>query len=118
VWKTGNDCRFPGIHYVVFPGNVGDDAALSRVARKMGVSEKDDRSTSFSSVTVDTSTGRTFSDTKKTDLKADKLQMLDTLRNAQKQGIAVAAFNLYNLEGAKAVISAAEHFRVPVILQV
>lgn len=28
VWQTGEESRFPGIPYVIFPGNVGEDATL------------------------------------------------------------------------------------------
>lgn len=28
VWKTGPECRFPGLAYVIFPGNVGGPCAL------------------------------------------------------------------------------------------
>ena len=28
VWKTGEESRFPGIPYVIFPGNVGEDGTL------------------------------------------------------------------------------------------
>ena len=28
VWRTGEESRFPGIPYVIFPGNVGDDDTL------------------------------------------------------------------------------------------
>lgn len=28
VWRTGGESRFPGIPYVIFPGNVGDDTTL------------------------------------------------------------------------------------------
>jgi uncharacterized protein YgbK (DUF1537 family) len=28
VWRLGDEARWPGIPYVVFPGNVGDDNAL------------------------------------------------------------------------------------------
>ena len=28
VWKLGDETRFPGMHYVIFPGNVGGDDAL------------------------------------------------------------------------------------------
>lgn len=31
VWKAGSDSKFPGMAYVVFPGNVGDDNSLSQV---------------------------------------------------------------------------------------
>jgi uncharacterized protein YgbK (DUF1537 family) len=31
VWALGPESRFPGLPYVIFPGNVGDEWALSRV---------------------------------------------------------------------------------------
>jgi uncharacterized protein YgbK (DUF1537 family) len=31
VWKLGSESKFPGITYVVFPGNVGDDDTLRKV---------------------------------------------------------------------------------------
>lgn len=31
VWKTGAESKFPGLPYVIFPGNVGDDATLYQV---------------------------------------------------------------------------------------
>lgn len=31
VWKLGGETRFPGLDYVVFPGNVGNDEALAAV---------------------------------------------------------------------------------------
>lgn len=34
VWQMGDESRFPGLTYVVFPGNVGDDDALV-VSRKI-----------------------------------------------------------------------------------
>jgi uncharacterized protein YgbK (DUF1537 family) len=34
VWRLGEESRFPGLGYVVFPGNVGEDAALSEVYEK------------------------------------------------------------------------------------
>jgi uncharacterized protein YgbK (DUF1537 family) len=30
VWRLGGESRWPGITYVVFPGNVGDDSALRK----------------------------------------------------------------------------------------
>jgi uncharacterized protein YgbK (DUF1537 family) len=30
VWRLGNESRFPGLAYVVFPGNVGTDASLAQ----------------------------------------------------------------------------------------
>ena len=32
VWQTGEESRFPGLPYVIFPGNVGDDDDLRRIA--------------------------------------------------------------------------------------
>ncbi len=28
VWQTGEESKFPGIPYVIFPGNVGDETTL------------------------------------------------------------------------------------------
>ena len=35
VWRTGDESRHPGLAYVVFPGNVGDDDALVEVERRL-----------------------------------------------------------------------------------
>ena len=35
VWELGRESRFPGLTYVVFPGNVGDDAALTSVVQRL-----------------------------------------------------------------------------------
>ncbi|GKV65308.1 MULTISPECIES: four-carbon acid sugar kinase family protein [unclassified Sporosarcina] len=32
VWKTGEESRFPGIPYIIFPGNVGESNTLRNVA--------------------------------------------------------------------------------------
>ncbi len=37
VWKLEKQCRFPELIYVVFPGNVGDEAALAKVVEKISV---------------------------------------------------------------------------------
>ena len=37
VWRLGFECRFPGIPYVVFPGNVGGPASLAEVVKKLMV---------------------------------------------------------------------------------
>jgi uncharacterized protein YgbK (DUF1537 family) len=34
VWKLGEESLFPGMHYVIFPGNVGGDDALSLAVAK------------------------------------------------------------------------------------
>lgn len=35
VWITGEESRFPGIPYIIFPGNVGTEDALLRVVEKL-----------------------------------------------------------------------------------
>ncbi|MEQ8812147.1 MAG: nucleotide-binding domain containing protein, partial [Imperialibacter sp.] len=36
VWKLQGESKFPGLIYVVFPGNVGDEKALALVCEKFG----------------------------------------------------------------------------------
>ena len=35
VWRLGAETRFPGLNYVIFPGNVGDDNALLAAVQKL-----------------------------------------------------------------------------------
>lgn len=35
VWKLGPGCRWPGLVYVVFPGNVGDERAVAQVLQQL-----------------------------------------------------------------------------------
>jgi uncharacterized protein YgbK (DUF1537 family) len=35
VWRLGEESKFPGLAYVVFPGNVGTDSTLADVARAL-----------------------------------------------------------------------------------
>jgi uncharacterized protein YgbK (DUF1537 family) len=35
VWRLGSESRFPGLAYVVFPGNVGSDAALADLVQSL-----------------------------------------------------------------------------------
>ena len=37
VWRLGPASRWPGMPYVVFPGNVGDDGAVAKVIRLLRV---------------------------------------------------------------------------------
>lgn len=37
VWRTGAESRYPGLAYVVFPGNVGGDDALVEVERTLRI---------------------------------------------------------------------------------
>ena len=36
AWKTGEETRYPGMTYIIFPGNVGDDNALVTLYKKLG----------------------------------------------------------------------------------
>ena len=38
IWRTGRESRWPGMTYVVFPGNVGGPDALAEMIRALGVS--------------------------------------------------------------------------------
>lgn len=35
AWRLGKESRYPGMPYIVFPGNVGDDQALVAIQRKL-----------------------------------------------------------------------------------
>lgn len=35
VWKLGEDSQYPGMSYIIFPGNVGDDHALVAIQEKL-----------------------------------------------------------------------------------
>lgn len=35
VWRLGLKCRHPGLSYIVFPGNVGDDQALVEIQKSL-----------------------------------------------------------------------------------
>jgi uncharacterized protein YgbK (DUF1537 family) len=35
VWRTGPESRFPGLSYVIFPGNVGDVDTLRVIVEKL-----------------------------------------------------------------------------------
>lgn len=35
VWKTGAESKFPGIPYIIFPGNVGNDDTLRKVVEEL-----------------------------------------------------------------------------------
>ena len=41
VWQTGGDSRWPGLIYVVFPGNVGGPGAIAEVVRRLRGSQKE-----------------------------------------------------------------------------
>jgi uncharacterized protein YgbK (DUF1537 family) len=35
VWRAGPESRWPGMTYIVFPGNVGDESALARAVETL-----------------------------------------------------------------------------------
>lgn len=35
VWRTGEESRFPGMSYIIFPGNVGEDSTLKEVVETL-----------------------------------------------------------------------------------
>lgn len=35
VWRTGQESKFPGLPYVIFPGNVGDEDSLARIVASL-----------------------------------------------------------------------------------
>ena len=37
VWELGPESRYPGLKYIVFPGNVGDSEAVREVVMKLRV---------------------------------------------------------------------------------
>lgn len=40
VWQLGDESRYPGLPYIVFPGNVGADDALANVVQTLAAPEK------------------------------------------------------------------------------
>jgi uncharacterized protein YgbK (DUF1537 family) len=40
VWKLGEESRWPGMAYIVFPGNVGDSNALVVVVERLRAQRK------------------------------------------------------------------------------
>ena len=40
VWKLGSESRYPGLAYIVFPGNVGDSNALIEILQILGAGER------------------------------------------------------------------------------
>jgi fructose/tagatose bisphosphate aldolase len=98
--------------FIVFPGNVGQNDTLCRVAEKLGVEKKLGAAESESDISFPP-------------LSVPQLQSLratnrtfQLLHRVKRVAQAIAAFNVYNLEGAKAVVDAANELQSPVILQV
>eukprot|EP00968_Pinguiococcus_pyrenoidosus_P019700 scaffold2173_cov250-Pinguiococcus_pyrenoidosus.AAC.2 len=108
VWQFGDESRFPGMKYVVFPGNVGRPDDLARVVSVM--SSQDGTEAEEDGVAPSASSAFLAAP----DLKYSIREMLEEARENQR---AVGAFNVYNLEGALAVRDAAEALGRPAILQ-
>jgi Fructose-bisphosphate aldolase class-II len=102
------------MNYIVFPGNVGDKDSLLKAAITLGVAKK----AATSPGAKGPKSPQAASPQPSHSIPATKSKLLVELSKAQSKGYAVAAFNVYNLEGAKAVVAAAEISRSPVILQV
>eukprot|EP00963_Diacronema_lutheri_P007833 scaffold676_cov316-Pavlova_lutheri.AAC.60 len=86
LWQLGGDGKWPYIHYIVFPGNVGSADAITEVVTRWSLSPR-------------------------TNLR-------EMLLDASRNGYAVGAFNVYDLEGIHAVVDTAEKCRSPAILQI
>lgn len=39
VWQLGEETRWPGVAYIIFPGNVGDDEALAVILRRLAITK-------------------------------------------------------------------------------
>jgi uncharacterized protein YgbK (DUF1537 family) len=37
VWQLGDEARYPGMAYIVFPGNVGDDRSLATIQERLAI---------------------------------------------------------------------------------
>jgi uncharacterized protein YgbK (DUF1537 family) len=41
VWKLENESKFPGMNYIIFPGNVGDDDTLTHLFKKLSTEKEE-----------------------------------------------------------------------------
>ncbi|CAI5489120.1 unnamed protein product [Closterium sp. Naga37s-1] len=88
LWRLDDASRFPDLPYIVFPGNVGSSSSLANVVQRW-----------------------------RQPITPPLLTTLDLVRAAAEGGYAVGAFNVYNLEGVRAVVKGAEEERSPAIIQ-
>lgn len=106
VWQYydphGAECK-----YVVFPGNVGDEKTLTQVVMDLGAKRKPSLLPS-----------PLFLQPRRDNLVVDAKSLLAELRTAFMQQRALTAFNVYNLEGAKAVMQPAQRLHSPAMIQV
>ncbi|GJP41982.1 hypothetical protein CLOM_g1584 [Closterium sp. NIES-68] len=106
LWLLDDASRFPDLPYIVFPGNVGSSASLADVVQRW----RTDPITPPPAAPAPAPLGALSTPT-------PLLSTLDLVRAAAEGGYAVGAFNVYNLEGVRAVVRAAEEERSPAILQ-
>ncbi|KAJ6874910.1 hypothetical protein NC652_034581 [Populus alba x Populus x berolinensis] len=109
LWQLGPESRHPGVPYIVFPGNVGDSKALADVVKSWALPSR-------LSSTKELLLVRTANLLFKYWIYLDIDIIL--IKNAERGGYAVGAFNVYNMEGAEAVVAAAEEENSPAILQI
>ncbi|CAI5998030.1 unnamed protein product [Closterium sp. NIES-64] len=88
LWRLDGASTFPDLPYIVFPGNVGSSSSLADVVQRW-----------------------------RQPITPPLLTTLDLVRAAAEGGYAVGAFNVYNLEGVRAVVKGAEEERSPAIIQ-
>ena len=95
VWRCyDEDCRFPRMNYIVFPGNVGDESALARVVMKLGAKKKDNSSSNSNIVETNTDIVN-GTNMKSVYVPSSKdFKILSGLFEAQKKGYAIPAFNI------------------------
>ena len=111
--------RAPGLAYVVFPGNVGAPDDLARVACIL--SGRGDEvwpppDAAAAAAAAEGGAARSGAAAQPVAWPRGEA-LLETLQQAQARGEAVGAFNVYNLEGVRAVRRAVERVGAPAICQ-
>ncbi|KAF2298445.1 hypothetical protein GH714_023598 [Hevea brasiliensis] len=110
LWLLGPESRHPEVPYIVFPGNVGDSKALAEVVKSWARPSRLSSTKELLLVrTVNLIVLIYF---------FHILTISFCIKNAEKGGYAIGAFNVYNMEGAEAVVAAAEEENSPAILQI
>lgn len=106
AWILPEDSDYPGLPYVVFPGNVGGPDSLAQVIETLRGSPQSGAAEGSEEPGSRGAGGLA------------ETRFSRVLRQAQRAGRAVGAFTCYNLEGLEAVIRAAESRRAPVVVLV
>lgn len=130
LWSLQGPCvRFPGLPLVVFPGNVGGDDTLADVAQRWlqpcvrpGFKEllrnaRWDCSHSRGAFCLEGTQRCPEGVPGRDEEEAQPVHARCPDVACRNQGYAIGAFNVYDLNGAAAVVSTAEEARAPVILQ-